>query len=645
MLAVALFACQTPATEIFEKVGTVGFQFLEIGAGARGTGMGESMVAATEGIESIYWNPAGLRFLGGPTLYFSYGTWPADISHQYAAFAMRPGFIPGIVGVSVTALTMDPMPVLTATSPGGVGVDFQPYDLAVGLTYTRVFTDKFAAGGSLKWVHSGLGDLSILGEEGLEDFYVDTFVGDFGTLYDTGLRSLRIGLLIQNMGAEGIFYEETVPVPVTFKFGVSMDVIDTPGQVVQASVEFKHPADTSEKINVGAEYSLNDTYFLRAGYKMGYDEEGFTAGGGARVDVEPIGRRVGIDMSYSDFGFLGQVIRVGASFEPRIVCPLPRMMPLGAYSPGSSNAIEWADPAAVGRVSYMAECSTSPDFETTFARSGWISGTRHEFAGLTDGQIYYYRVRTKCQSGARSDWSSRQHSIQDATPPESVVAGEVSSVEFDPVDGGAIVVTVDASDVGSGVESVDLYWRKDGGAPVPSEAGLTEFPAAAQVALRTPADAGVYEFYASGTDRVGNTEPESADPDWVVEAIAETLTCEQEMDALLDQLGDLRFEYDRFEILPAGEIILQRVADGLLRAGCEDLIVLVEGHCDTFGTFSYNQRLGERRALAVSEYLTSLGVAPDRIQTDNPGEGVPKTVCTTVDDCAPNRRAHIRLIE
>ena len=37
------------ATEMFEKVGTVGFQFLEIGAGPRGVGMGEAMVARRGG--------------------------------------------------------------------------------------------------------------------------------------------------------------------------------------------------------------------------------------------------------------------------------------------------------------------------------------------------------------------------------------------------------------------------------------------------------------------------------------------------------------------------------------------------------------------------------------------------------------------
>ena len=314
LLAVALLASQASATKMFEKVGTVGFQFLEIGAGPRGVAMGEAMVAATEGIESVYWNPAGLREIKGPTLFVSHGTWPADITHQYAAYAMEAGFMPGIIGVSVTVLSMDPMQLRTATNPQGVGLQFDCGDIAVGVTYARVFTDKFAAGGSLKWVHSSLGDLTPLGEPGLGDFYVETVVGDFGTLYNTGFRSLKIGLCIQNMGAEATYLEEPVPVPVTFKFGVSMNIFETPGQRVQVAAEFKHPADTSEKVNVGAEYNLNDMYFLRAGYKMGYDAETFTAGGGAKLIVGALGR-VGLDYSYSDFGYLGAVHRMGVSFE------------------------------------------------------------------------------------------------------------------------------------------------------------------------------------------------------------------------------------------------------------------------------------------------------------------------------------------
>jgi hypothetical protein len=314
LLVAAMAAAPASATEMFEKVGTIGFQFLEIGAGPRGAAMGEAVVAATDGIESLFWNPAGLRSITAPTAFFSYGTWPADITHQFVGYAMRPSFVPGVIGISVTTLSMDPMPVRTADVPDGVGVEFDCSDVALGLSYARVFTDRFSAGGTLKWVHSSLGDLSGLGVDGLEDYTVDTVVGDFGTLYDTGFQSLKIGLFIQNMGPEVTFIDEPVPVPTTFKFGVSMLAIDTPGQQVLVAAEFRHPSDTSEKINVGAEYALNRTYFLRAGYKIDYDEESFTAGGGAKVVLGALGRAT-VDYSYSDMGNLGGVHRAGVTFE------------------------------------------------------------------------------------------------------------------------------------------------------------------------------------------------------------------------------------------------------------------------------------------------------------------------------------------
>jgi hypothetical protein len=314
LLVVLVLTSQALATDVFEKVGTVGCQFLEIGAGPRGVGMGEAMVAATEGVESIYWNPAGLRSIVRPTAVFTYGTWPAGISHQFAAYAMRPTFIRGVVAISVTSLQMDAMRVRTPETPEGVGVEFTPGDIAIGLSYAREFTDKFAAGGTLKWLNSSLADLSTLGVEGLEDYSVQSFVGDFGTLYNTGFRSLQIGLMIQNMGPEVTYIEEPVPMPSTFKFGVSMNVIETPGQIVNVAAEFRHPSDTSEKMNVGAEYVLNDKYFLRAGYKMGYDEESFTAGCGARLTVGGLGR-LAVDYSYAAFGYFPGIHRGGVTVE------------------------------------------------------------------------------------------------------------------------------------------------------------------------------------------------------------------------------------------------------------------------------------------------------------------------------------------
>ena len=43
--------------------------------------------------------------------------------------------------------------------------------------------------------------------------------------------------------------------------------------------------------------------------------------------------------------------------------------------------------------------------------------------------------------------------------------------------------------------------------------------------------------------------------------------------------------------------------------------LLIEGHCDERGTEEYNRSLGERRALAVREYLVRLGIQASRIRT------------------------------
>lgn len=51
--------------------------------------------------------------------------------------------------------------------------------------------------------------------------------------------------------------------------------------------------------------------------------------------------------------------------------------------------------------------------------------------------------------------------------------------------------------------------------------------------------------------------------------------------------------------------------------------VIVEGNCDERGSNEYNLALGERRAQAIRDYLASLGIEPERIQTKSYGEEQP----------------------
>ena len=66
------------------KVATTGYQFLEIGVGARAIGMGEAFVALADDASAIYYNPAGLTALTGPQVTFDYLKYVADI--DYASF-------------------------------------------------------------------------------------------------------------------------------------------------------------------------------------------------------------------------------------------------------------------------------------------------------------------------------------------------------------------------------------------------------------------------------------------------------------------------------------------------------------------------------------------------------------------------------
>jgi peptidoglycan-associated lipoprotein len=75
------------------------------------------------------------------------------------------------------------------------------------------------------------------------------------------------------------------------------------------------------------------------------------------------------------------------------------------------------------------------------------------------------------------------------------------------------------------------------------------------------------------------------------------------------------FDYDKAEILPAGKEALRRAAQWLTQGPNRTITFRVEGNCDPRGTEEYNLGLGERRAQAAREFLSSLGVDPSRVTT------------------------------
>ena len=75
---------------------------------------------------------------------------------------------------------------------------------------------------------------------------------------------------------------------------------------------------------------------------------------------------------------------------------------------------------------------------------------------------------------------------------------------------------------------------------------------------------------------------------------------------------------------------------------CKKKKIRVIGYTDSTGSSNYNMMLGEKRALAVQDYLLSLGVHPKQIEIISEGENDPIASNSTASGRSENRRAVVK---
>ena len=96
------------------------------------------------------------------------------------------------------------------------------------------------------------------------------------------------------------------------------------------------------------------------------------------------------------------------------------------------------------------------------------------------------------------------------------------------------------------------------------------------------------------------------------------------------------FDYDSSALDQTDRDTLGRQAAWLQQY--PNVVLTIEGHCDERGTREYNLALGARRAAAVREYLTSLGVSAARLETISYGKERPTCVVSDESCWQVNRR-------
>lgn len=306
------------------KAGTATAQFLKISVGARAVGMGEAFVAISNDALALYWNPAGLVNSEKVNFTATHTQWFADLAHGFTGVVVP--FGDNALGLGATFLNSGEIEITTLQEQDGTGIYYSASDLAIGLSYSRMLTDRFSAGITGKFIQQSIYHESATG-----------FGVDVGTLLLTGFHGLKIGMTLSNFGTEMkldgrdliVPYNpggdiaitpdvqakqstEAWPLPMNFRVGIAMDIIGGPDPFFPSKVsrltlamDGIHPTDNVERGNMGAEYAWNEKFFARIGYKYNYDEEGLTCGCGFKPVIGQA--RMSIDYAVADFGILGLV--------------------------------------------------------------------------------------------------------------------------------------------------------------------------------------------------------------------------------------------------------------------------------------------------------------------------------------------------
>lgn len=185
-------------------------------------------------------------------------------------------------------------------------------------------------------------------------------------------------------------------------------------------------------------------------------------------------------------------------------------------------------------------------------------------------------------------------------------------------------------------QSVTLTWSSSNATTLNLAPGVGNVAPQGTTSV-SPADSITYTITATGpggtadaSARVTVTPPPPPPPPPAPQPTLDELFTRGVRDAL--------FDFDRADIRPDAREALSQTAQ-FLRSNPQ-VRVTIEGHCDERGSTEYNLALGDRRAQATKDFLASLGVTADRMDTVSYGKERPTCLDHDEGCWQQNRRGH-----
>jgi hypothetical protein len=298
-----------------KRNGTAGAQELLIPVGARGMAFNGAYISGLDGIDAIYYNPAGLGTMPGAQAMFSYMNYIADIGVSYAAVgAGFEGF--GSLAFSVKSINFGDIPVTTTENPYGTGATFSPTFVTLGLTYANMISDRIKVGFTANMVTEKIVRTSATG-----------IAFDMGVQYNdlASIEGLQIGIVLKNFGpqitfdgpdllrtADALntlrgdqFYKIQAAgfeLPSQLELGIAYQKKFSDDYAGLITTTFQNNNFANDEYLAAAEFSFKDLIFFRGGYcyepDASTDEEqifGPTYGAGLKFNT---GIAITVDYAY-----------------------------------------------------------------------------------------------------------------------------------------------------------------------------------------------------------------------------------------------------------------------------------------------------------------------------------------------------------
>ena len=308
-----------------DRQGEAGAAQLLLNPYAKSAGLHSMTTSMVAGAEAMRINIAGLSRINQTEVNLSYGSYLSgtDIGLVAGGLAQKIGKS-GAIGISLMSVDFGDIRLTTTDQPEGNGNTFSPSFFNLGFGYAHTFENKVSVGILFRGVSESITDVSAFG-----------FALDAGVQYVTGEQdNFKFGISLRNIGSRmqyggeglatqgpspnGDAYELTFSqrsadfeLPSMLNIGLSYDFLIGASHRLTALGNFTSNSFSQDQVGGGLEYSLNDLFMLRAGYRYEFGSEdeiqapiytGLSAGASVSMPLskENPNTRLSIDYAYRD---------------------------------------------------------------------------------------------------------------------------------------------------------------------------------------------------------------------------------------------------------------------------------------------------------------------------------------------------------